>query len=193
MKTILKTEWNGQTFNLKLADDLDRDLPIIVLPDSKKTIASFVMLGDVELNIKCARLLVDEIKSKGLLNEFDMLVAIEAKGIALAQECAHILGQPYYVVIRKTMKKYMVDPIMVPVKSITSFGEQSLVLNGMDAERMKGKRICIVEDVIATGGSIRAACELIEKAGAKVTLIATVLLKGEFEDPRLLYYLRPPM
>jgi len=182
-----------ETFNLKLSADLERDLPVIVLPDTKKTIASFVMLGDVELNAKCAKLLLDEIKARGLLGEFDMLTAIEAKGIALTHECARILGLPYYVVIRKTVKKYMVDPITVPVESITSYGEQTLVLNGMDAERMQGKRICIMEDVIATGGSIRAACELVERAGARVTVIAAVLLKGEFDDPRLVYYLKPPM
>jgi adenine phosphoribosyltransferase len=79
------------------------------------------------------------------------------------------------------------------VESITSFGEQILVLNGLDVERINGKRVCITEDVIATGGSVRAACKLIEKAGGEVTIIASILLKGEFEDPRLLYYHRPPL
>ena len=122
-----------------------------------------------------------------------MIVAIEAKGIALTHECAHILNLTYYPVIRKTLKRYMVQPITVSVESITSFGEQTIVLNGLDAERIRGKRICIIEDVIATGGSIRAACKLIEKAGAEVTVIATVLVKGSFDDPRLVYYHKPPM
>ncbi len=182
-----------ETFLLKLAPDLERELPIVTLAGTAKTIASFVMLGDVELNYKCAKLLMDKIQSKGLLGAFDMVVAIEAKGIALTHECARLLNLPYYVVIRKTVKKYMVAPITVPVESITSFGEQTIVLNGLDAERILGKRVCIIEDVIATGGSIRAACKLIEKAGGEVTVIATVLLKGQFEDPRLVYYHQPPM
>jgi adenine phosphoribosyltransferase len=182
-----------ETFLLKLAPDLERELPIVTLSGTDKTIASFVMLGDVELNSKCARLLVDNIQSRGLLDAFDIVVAIEAKGIALTHECAHILKLPYYVVIRKTVKKYMLEPITVPVESITSFGEQTIVLNGLDAERIEGKRICIIEDVIATGGSIRAACKLIEKAGGEVTVIATVLVKGVFDDPRLVYCLKPPM
>ncbi len=182
-----------ETFLLKLAPDLERELPIVTLSGTDKTIASFVMLGDVELNHKCAELLVEKIQSKGLMDAFDMVVAIEAKGIALTHECAHILNLPYYPVIRKTRKRYMVQPITVPVESITSFGEQILVLNGLDAERIQGKRVCITEDVIATGGSIRAACKLIEKAGGEVTVIATVLLKGDFDDPRLVYYHRPMM
>jgi adenine phosphoribosyltransferase len=182
-----------ETFLLKLAPDLERELPIVHLSGTDKHIASFVMLGDVELNAKCAELLVEKMRTKGLLEDFDMLVALEAKGIALTHECAHILNFPYYVVIRKSVKKYMLSPITEPVESITSFGEQTLVLNGIDAERIQGKKICIVEDVIATGGSVRAACNLIEKAGAEVTVIATVLLKGDFEDPRLLYHHKPPI
>ena len=122
-----------------------------------------------------------------------MVVAIEAKGIALTHECAYILNLPYYVVIRKALKKYMVQPITVAVESITSFGEQTIVLNGLDVERIRGKRVCIIEDVIATGGSVRAACKLIKKAGGEVTVIATVLVKGGFDDPRLVYYHKPPI
>jgi adenine phosphoribosyltransferase len=189
----MKSKLVKETFLLKLAPDLERELPLVTLSDTDHQIASFVMLGDVELNSKCAKLLVDLMKQRGLLDQFDMLVALEAKGIALAHECAHLLGFPYYVVVRKSVKKYMLEPITVPVESITSFGEQTLVLNGIDAERIKGKRVCITEDVIATGGSVRAACKLIEKAGGEVTVIASVLLKGEFDDPRLMYYYKPPL
>ena len=190
---IMKPKLVKETFLLKLGPDLERELPLIKLSGTDKRIASFVMLGDVELNAKCAALLVDQMKSQDLLDKFDILVALEAKGIALTHECARLLNLPYYVVIRKSLKKYMVSPITVPVESITSFGEQTLVLNGLDVERIRGKRVCITEDVIATGGSVQAACKLIEKAGGEVTVIATVLLKGEFEDPRLLYYHRPPI
>jgi len=189
----MKPKLVKETFLLKLGPDLERELPLINLSGTDKRIASFVMLGDVELNAKCAALLVDQMKSRGLLDKFDILVALEAKGIALTHECARLLNLPYYVVIRKSLKKYMVSPITVPVESITSFGEQTLVLNGLDVERIRGKRVCITEDVIATGGSVQDACKLIEKAEGEVTVIATVLLKGEFEDPRLLYYHRPPI
>ena len=189
----MKSKLVKETFLLKLSPDLERELPLITLSGTDKRIASFVMLGDVELNAKCAALLVEEMKTRDLLDKFDILVALEAKGIALTHECAHLLNLPYYVVIRKSLKKYMISPISVPVESITSFGEQTLVLNGLDVERIRGKRICITEDVIATGGSIRAAIKLIEKAGGEVTVIATVLLKGEFDDPRLLYHHSPPI
>lgn len=189
----MKSRHVKETFLLKLSPDLERELPLVTLSGTNKRIALFVMLGDVELNAKCAKLLVEKMKSRNLLDKFDILVALEAKGIAITHECAHLLNFPYYVVIRKAVKKYMVNPITVPVESITSFGEQTLVLNGLDAERIEGKRVCITEDVIATGGSVRAACKLIEKAGGEVTVIASVLLKGDFDDPRLVYYHKPPI
>jgi adenine phosphoribosyltransferase len=182
-----------KTLTLRLAPNLERELPIVTLAGTNKQIASFVMLGDVELNEKCAQLLVDRFQAEGLLGKFDMLVAVEAKGIALVHEVARRLGQPFFVVIRKTAKKYMVNPLMVPVSSITSSGEQTLVLDGRDAERINGLRVCLIEDVIATGGSILAACDLVKYSGAEVTVIATVLLKGDFQDPRLVYLLKPPM
>jgi len=182
-----------ETFALRFHPDLERELPIVTLAGTNKRIASFVMLGDVELNEKCVQMLVDRFQADGLLEKFDMLVALEAKGIALVHETARKLGHPFFVVVRKTVKNYMVRPLMVPVSSITSAGMQTLVLDGRDADRIRGHRVCLIEDVIATGGSVLAACDLIRYAGADVTVIATVLLKGEFNDPRLVYLQKPAM
>jgi len=137
--------------------------------------------------------MVKRFQDEDLLNRFDTLAAIEAKGITLVHETARRLNHSHFVVIRKSVKKYMVDPLTRPVKSITSEGEQTLVLDGRDRERIRDRRVCLIEDVIATGGSVRAAQGLIEAAGAKLTVIATVLLKGDFDDPRLVFLHRPPM
>ena len=182
-----------ETWKLELSPDLSRELPVRTLRGSDKQIASFVMLGDVELNKKCAALLVDKMKDQGLLEQFEYLVTLEAKGITLAHEVAHLLDYPRFVVIRKTAKKYMQAPLMAPCESITSGGNQTLVLDGIDIERIRGKKVCLVEDVIATGGSIESACNLLTAVGAEVTVIAAVLLKGDFEDERLIYIKKPEM
>jgi adenine phosphoribosyltransferase len=184
---------NEEGFTLRIAPGLERTLPVITLAGTDHRIASFVMLGDVELNEACARIFAERFRSEGLLERFDLLVAVEAKGITLTHETARALGHAHFVVIRKTVKRYMVNPMIVPVSSITSSGTQTLVIDGRDAERVKGRRVCLIEDVIATGGSIRAACDLIKTAGGEVTVIAAVLLKGDFQDPRLVYLQKPPM
>jgi len=49
-----------------------------------------------------------------------------------------------------------------------------------------------VDDVIATGGTVRAACALLGRAGAEVAAVATILLKGPAPDvPRLIVLARP--
>jgi len=182
-----------ETYLLDLGNGVTRELPLRTLQGSDHRIASFVMLGDVELNRECASLLVDTMSARGLLDRFDIIVTPEAKAIALAHEIAAILNHPRYVVLRKSHKKYMHKSVMVPTESITSGGQQVFVIDGIDIERIRGKRVCIVEDVIATGGSIDSACHLVETVGGDVTVIASVLLKGEYSDPRLVYLAKPEM
>lgn len=187
------TEDQEQLFRLELGQGVYRDLPIRILEGSGQKIASFVMLGDVQLNKECASLLVEKMSIDGDIEKFDYIVTLEAKGITLAHEIAATLNHPRYVVIRKTYKKYMQKPVMVPSQSITSGDGQVLVLDGIDIERIRGKNICLVEDVIATGGSVDAACHLIEAVGGEVTVIAAVLLKGSYNDPRLTYLAAPEL
>ncbi|GAK06519.1 adenine phosphoribosyltransferase [Geomicrobium sp. JCM 19038] len=136
-----------------------RHLPIV--PISEHTaIASFVMLGDTALTKATAKALVDQ------LPEADVLVTAEAKGIPLAQELSSLLNQDQYVVARKTVKPYMSEPLVLTVKSITTDVEQTLVLDERDAQKLKNRRIVLVDDVVSTGESIAALQELVERQGA---------------------------
>ena len=65
------------------------------------------------------------------------------------------------------------------VKSITTENIQTLVIDTADAERIKGKRILIVDDVISTGESLRAVKVLVGKAGGIVAGQMAVLAEGE--------------
>lgn len=92
---------------------LTRHLPIMPVSD-KLAIASFVILGDCELVTAVAPLLAEK------LPEVDYLVTAEAKGIPLVQEMCRVMGMPYYVVARKSVKPYMKDPLSSTVVSITT-------------------------------------------------------------------------
>ena len=54
-------------------------------------------------------------------------------------------------------------------QSITTTGVQKLFLGRDDADLICGKRILIMDDVISTGGSLKAMEALVEKAGGIVT------------------------
>ena len=161
---------------------LERALPICAL-NEKLSIAGFVMLGDYELVEACAREL------NKLLPEHDYLIAPEAKSISLINEMARQAGEKKHFVARKGMKAYMTNPISVTVNSITTAREQTLYLDGRDAELMKGKRIVIVDDVISTGESMAAVEKLVKTAGGIVVGRAAVLAEGDAADRDDIVYL----
>ncbi len=92
----------------------------------------------------------------------------EAKGIPLVHEVSRLLGLPYYIVARKSVKPYMAEPLVDEVVSITTQKAQTLCLDGKDALAVKGRRVAIVDDVISTGESLSAIERLLEKAGAEI-------------------------
>ena len=161
---------------------LERALPICAL-NEKLSIAGFVMLGDYELVEACAREL------NKLLPEHDYLIAPEAKSISLINEMARQAGEKKHFVARKGMKAYMTNPISVTVNSITTAREQTLYLDGRDAELMKGKKIVIVDDVISTGESLAAVEKLVRTAGGIVVGRAAVLAEGDAADRDDIVYL----
>ena len=149
-----------------------RQLPIIpILPEL--AIASFVILGDCELVTAAAPLLAQK------LPKVDYLVTAEAKGIPLVHEVSRLLGLPYYIVARKSVKPYMAEPLVDEVVSITTQKAQTLCLDGKDALAVKGRRVAIVDDVISTGESLSAIERLLEKAGAEIVAKAAILAEGE--------------
>ncbi len=170
------------TYELKVAG-LTRLLPKVRVAEDL-VIASFVMLGDTELVERTAEDLVRIMPTQSI----EMLVCLEAKGIPLTHAIARRLGVNY-VTVRKSVKSYMEDPLIEEVSSITTQGKQILVLDGVDRDKITGRSVCVVDDVVSTGGSLRSVQRLLEKAGAKVVCKAAVLLEEGGYDGRDLVYL----
>ena len=161
---------------------LDRDLPICKVTDSLY-IAGFVIFGDQELTVACAR----ELLAKA--PEYDYIITAEAKGIPLAHEMARQAGDAKYFLARKAPKLYMTEVFSSTVKSITTAKEQTLYLDGVDAKLMEGKRILVVDDVISTGESLKALEVLVEKAGGIICGRMAILAEGDAQDREDLVYL----
>ena len=161
---------------------LDRDLPICPVTEDLY-IAGFVIFGDPELTVACAKALLEKAP------KYDYIITAEAKGIPLAHEMARQAGDKKYILARKAPKLYMKDIMEFKVRSITTAREQTLYLDGADAELMKGKRILIVDDVISTGESLTALEALVEKAGGVVCGRMAILAEGDAQDREDLIYL----
>lgn len=178
-----------KSFTLRIGSVV-RELPIVRVSESLE-IASFVMLGDTALIEACAEGLVahPSFPRGGV----DLLVCPEAKAIPLTHAMAVRLGVNY-VVARKTVKSYMSDPLVESVASITTEGKQTLVLDGPDRTILDGKRVCIVDDVVSTGGSLLSLERLLSKTGCTVVAKATALLEeGGHDGEGLIYLERLPV
>lgn len=162
------------TYRLTIAG-IERELPVVEVAPGL-AIASFVILGDAELVEKTAPELVRRLPS------VQYLVSAEAKGIPLAQEMSRLLGLKRYVVARKSVKPYMVNPLVTEVVSITTQKKQTLCFDGKDAALIKGKRVAIVDDVISTGASLEAVEHLVTAAGGIVAARAAILAEGKAAD-----------
>lgn len=161
---------------------LDRELPICRVTDDLY-IGAFVIFGDAPLTVACARELLKKAP------EYDYLLTAEAKGIPLIHEMARQNGDDFYVLARKNPKLYMTEVFEVTVNSITTAKEQKLYLDAADAEKMRGKKILIVDDVISTGESLKALEVLAKKAGGNIVGKMTILAEGDAQERDDIIYL----
>ena len=124
------------TYELKVAG-LTRQLKLSSISDDLM-IAGFVVFGDVELTVACARELLK------VMPEYDYIIAPEAKAIPLIHEVARQNGRNEYLLARKAAKAYMDGVFSVKYESITTKGTQELFMDAGDARKMQGKRVVIL-------------------------------------------------
>ena len=151
---------------------LKRKLPVFKLND-EMSLAAFVIFGDVELTVACARELIN------IMPEHDIIITAEAKSIPLIHEIARQRGENSYIVARKALKVYMKEPVGVEVNSITTTKKQNLYIDKEDMEAMNGKRVIILDDVISTGESLRAVEKLVKISGGHIVGKMAVLAEGD--------------
>lgn len=150
--------------------EVTRELPVVDVGGA--SIALLNLLGDTELTEAAAQELV-RLMPAGI----EVFVTPEVKAVPLAHAMSRLTGIPY-VVVRKTVKPYMVDAISRSVVSITTGAPQDLVIDGADRGRIKGRRAAIVDDVVSTGSTLVGLTELLEEIGAEVAATLVVLTEG---------------
>jgi adenine phosphoribosyltransferase len=168
------------------------DMPAYALPLVVSSggfgIYSFNMMGQAKINNICAHILKDKISS--LDARFDVFITAEAKAIGLTEELARLFGHDEYVVLRKSRKLYMNDPVELAVKSITTPEPQKFYLGREHYELLKNKRVIAIDDVISTGGTMRAFFEMSRQIGFSIAAVAVVLTEEtrwtEYEDTPVL-------
>ncbi|MCL2106985.1 MAG: adenine phosphoribosyltransferase [Oscillospiraceae bacterium] len=134
-------------------------------------IYAFDPMGRGAWNIAAAKALAERLAPY----DFDILLCAESKSIALAEQLARLLGYADYVVLRKSYKLYMQNPLVIDVKSVTTAARQQFFLGSDQQELLRGRRVCVLDDVISTGGTLRAIFDVARLLEFQVAAIACVL------------------
>lgn len=60
------------------------------------------------------------------------------------------------------------------ISPITSKTNPPLVIDGKDAGLIKGKKVIVLDDVVSSGKTINAICNLVEEIGGKVVKVVAI-------------------
>lgn len=108
-----------------------------------------------------------------------VVAGLATLGVPVAVEVARALGLDEYLVLQKTRKVHLADALAQPLRSITTSGEQSLLLDRARAAGLAGRRVVLTDDVVSTGSSVLAALRLLREAGADVVAVAALLTEAD--------------
>jgi adenine phosphoribosyltransferase len=140
------------TLNQYIRDIQDFPKPGIIFKDITP------LLANPKAVKECMALLINNLRDK----KIDKVVGAESRGFFFATLLAYELGAGF-VPVRKPKK--------LPYETISASYELEY---GMDTLEMhtdaikKGERVLIHDDVLATGGTAKALCDLVERSGGEI-------------------------
>lgn len=122
------------------------------------------------------RLAIDLLQEKISAADPDVIVGLESRGFIFGMPVAYNLHKPFVLV----RKKGKLPRETVEISYDLEYGSATIE---MHKDSIKpGQRVAVVDDLIATGGTVEAAVQLIEKLGGEVVKIAFLMelagLKG---------------
>lgn len=157
------------------------NLPIIPLkPDFAISLLMVIDAG-VSFGERCGRALAEKLEHL----KPEVIVGPATLGIPVAIELSRALGLEQYVILQKSPKIHLGDALEQNITAITSKGQQRLLLDRRALPLLKGKRVVLVDDVVASGGSLSGALALLRQAGADVVAIGTILTEAHDWRERL--------
>jgi len=118
---------------------------------------------------KTFKYVIDKLYKPFAKKKIDRVVAIDARGFLLASAIAYKIGCGVSVVRKKGK---------LPFKTICEtyakeYGPDTLTIHKDTIK--KGDRVLIVDDLLATGGTIKATIKLTERLGGKIIGISCII------------------
>lgn len=108
------------------------------------------------------------------LGPIDRIVTMEAMGIPLATKLSLDLNLPM-TIIRK--RQYGL-PGEISVEQETGYSKAKFFINGLS----EGETVVIVDDVLSTGGTLKAILSVLKKIGVSVKAVYIAIYKGDCKE-----------
>ncbi len=139
------------------------------IPDFPKPGIIFKDVTPLVKDPAALRLSVHQLLHPFLGRDITAVAGMEARGFIFGSLVAWELGLPF-VPLRKPGKlPYDVQSVSYDLEYGSAMLE--IHIDSLDSD----DRVLLIDDILATGGTAKASCELIEKLGAKVEAIAFVI------------------
>ncbi len=192
-----------EVFTFELPDGDWVELPLLPLPPDGTT--AIVSLCITENSFELEDRLSTAMAALARELAAEIIVGMPTLGTVLAASVAKKLGHANYVPLSYSRKFWFDEALSVPVSSITSPGTAKRVyLDPRIVDRLAGRRVVLVDDVISTGASMLAQLSLMDKAAIRVAGIVTAMqetcawvdrLRTAYPDllPRTRTVLRSPL
>lgn len=153
---------------MKTLDDYIRVIPDFPAPG--------VMFRDITTVFQDAdgmQLAIDQMQEAVKDLDFDVIVGAESRGFIYGAAMAYNLHKPLVLVRKKGKLPWKTESVDYDLE----YGKATLEIH-IDAIK-PGQRVLLVDDLLATGGTVKAAAELIEKLGGVVAgILVMIELKG---------------
>lgn len=152
-------------------------VPLEFFKDYPEPGVNFIDVGCIFDNPLHWQLAIDALYERTAPLNFDFILAMDARGFMIAGALAYkrALG---FAMARK-QGKLPGDSIKMDYKR--EYGSATIEIQ---PERIKGDRVLIVDDVLATGGTIEAAAALLRQIGKEVVGAAALFDVAYFKDKR---------
>lgn len=150
-------------------NNFNLDEAIRKVPDFPKPGILFYDITSIFTNTKafayCIDAAVEILKDK----DFDLFLAVESRGFIFTSVLAYKLGKPFTL----ARKKGKLPGETISETYSLEYGTATLEIH--TADLLPGSKVVIIDDLIATGGTLRACADMIEKSGSKVASIFGII------------------
>lgn len=146
---------------------------ITIIPDFPKPGIIFRDITSIFSDADGLKLAVDEMSALLSDVEFDVIAGLESRGFLFGMPIAYNFHKPF-IPIRK---KGRLPRETVEATYDLEYGSATIEVHKDDIK--PGAKVVLVDDLIATGGTLEAAANLMEKLGAQVVKVVCLMeLKG---------------